>query len=243
MGAERVTYLVLYIFLAILIILVDVLLNKLWLTHSCYRYKTEIANLIRVGFTIVMSLVFNLPLGFSGINSGWQTWLPFFLGIGLFAISYFSLQIAYKEGVTHEYIPLNNLLDGSLGEKVLLLGLFVPLGEELFYRGLIQNLFVKAIGALGAILLTILVFVGIHYGNVISGFETKEQFFSMLLGRLLLTSVLGWLYLESQSIWLPIFIHALQDLGTYLIVYGKEKRLGSSKPPNLLGEKDSRTDI
>lgn len=227
-------YLVLYIFLAIFILLADVLLNKLWLTHSSYRYKTQIANLIRVGFTIIMSLVLHLPLGFSGLNSGWRTWVPFFLGIGLFAISYFSLQIAYKEGVTHEYIPLNNLLDGSFWERILLLGFFVPLGEELFYRGLIQNLFVKAIGDLGAILLTILVFVGIHYGNVISGFETKEQFFSMLVGRLLLTSVLGWLYLESQSIWLPIFIHTLQDLGTYLIVYRKEKRLGSSKPPNTL---------
>ncbi len=229
-----------YTILAFIVLALDILISKFWLKKSQLSYKTFIANMLRIVMAFMFAFLFDLPLGLSGIQGGW---LPFLIGIVLFFITCLSLRAAHSEKVIDDYLPVNNLLKSSFWEAVLLLGIFVPLGEEMLFRGIVQNLFAKAVGGLGAIALTILVFVGIHYGNVISGFETKQQFLKMLLGRLLITTVLCWLYYESKSIWLPIIIHALQDLGTYLVVFQLNKRSGSPKLPDNLREKNPRADI
>ncbi len=229
-----------YILLACIVLAFDILINNFWLKKSQLRYKTFFANILRVLMALLLALFLDLPLGLRGIEGGW---LPFLAGLVLFLISYLSLKAAHSEKVVDDYLPVNNLLKGSFWETVFLLGIFVPVGEEMLFRGIVQNLFARAVGGVSAIALTLLVFVGIHYGNVISGFETRQQFFRMLLGRLLITAVLCWLYYESKSIWLPIIIHALQDLGTYLAIYKLNKKSGSEMLPDKLGEKNPRADI
>lgn len=230
----------LYFILAIFALIADVFINKFWLSKSRFKYKTHIANIIRIIATLTFAYLFKLPLGLRGIEGGL---LAFILGIIIFIMSYFSIKAAFSEDIAHEYIPLDNLLVGSFWQMFFLLGFFVPIGEEMFFRGLVQNLFAKAVGEIWAIVFSILAFVGIHYNNVLSGFETKEQFKKMFPGRLLITAILCWLYYESKSIWLPVFIHALQDLGTYLIVYRYNKKTGSHRLPESFGEENSRTDI
>lgn len=200
------------------------------------------ANIIRVAVSFLLAFLLQLPLGLTGIQFT-RAWLPLLIGVILFVASYFSIKAAYSENVVAEYLPVNRLLGGSFWEMVILLGVFVPFGEELFFRGLVQNLFTQAVGIWPGVLLSVLVFVAVHYGNVVSGFETKDQFRRMLLGRVLVTTVLCWLYLDSQSIWLPIFLHALQDLGTYLILYRHNKNSGSQRLPESFVEEYSRTDV
>jgi len=111
------------------------------------------------------------------------------------------------------------------------------------FRGVVQNLLTRGLGTVVGSTLSVIVFTGVHYGNVKSGFETKEQFMRMLPGRVLITAILTWLYAASGSIWLVVFIHALQDLGTFLLAHYYTKKLGSQKLPSTFTCEESGTDI
>lgn len=79
--------------------------------------------------------------------------------------------------------------------SILLIGIIVPIFEEILFRGLIFNELKKGVNIYFAVILQALVF-GAYHGNLIQGI------FTSILGV-----VLGITYIYTESIWVPIFIH------------------------------------
>lgn len=89
---------------------------------------------------------------------------------------------------------------GSLIMSVLIIGLLTGLGEELFFRGALQNIFrTRPMNPHSAIWITAIIFSTLHF-----------QFYGFI-PRVLLGAFFGYLILWSGSIWLPIFAHALNN--------------------------------
>lgn len=99
---------------------------------------------------------------------------------------------------------------GSLVISIFIVGLLTGLGEELFFRGGLQNILcTKPSNPHKAIWITAIIFSAMHF-----------QFYGFI-PRVLLGAFFGYLAYWSGSIWLPIFAHALNNslvvISTWLI--------------------------
>lgn len=84
--------------------------------------------------------------------------------------------------------------------SILIVGILTGLGEELFFRGALQNiLHTRPMNAHTAIWTTAVIFSALHF-----------QFYGFI-PRILIGAFFGYLILWSGSIWLPIFAHALNN--------------------------------
>ena len=84
--------------------------------------------------------------------------------------------------------------------NLLMIGVIAAVGEELIFRGLLQNLFYGMVKNMHlAILLTALLFSAFHF-----------QFFSFL-PRFFLGLLLGYLMFYGRSIWYPILAHFVNN--------------------------------
>jgi uncharacterized protein len=107
----------------------------------------------------------------------------------------------------------------SSGVSDLVLNLFVialvpAFVEEVFFRGLLQNLMIRWLKKIHvSIILTALLFSAIHL-----------QFLGFL-PRALIGMILGYAYFWSKSIWLPIIIHFLNNASAVFLVYLSENKL------------------
>jgi membrane protease YdiL (CAAX protease family) len=89
---------------------------------------------------------------------------------------------------------------GGLLVNLLMIGVIASVGEELIFRGLLQNLLTKMIkNSHLAILITALLFSAFHF-----------QFFSFL-PRFILGLLLGYLMYYGKSIWYPILAHFVNN--------------------------------
>ena len=89
---------------------------------------------------------------------------------------------------------------GGLLMNMLMIGVIAAVGEELIFRGLLQNLISDLIKNIHlAILVTALLFSAFHF-----------QFFSFL-PRFFLGVILGYLMYYGQSIWYPILAHFVNN--------------------------------
>lgn len=89
---------------------------------------------------------------------------------------------------------------GSLILSILIIGILTGLGEELFFRGALQNIFhTRPMNPHLAIWITAIIFSALHF-----------QFYGFI-PRILIGAFFGYLVLWSGSIWLPIFAHALNN--------------------------------
>lgn len=89
---------------------------------------------------------------------------------------------------------------GGVIAGVAIIGVLTGFSEEIFFRGALQGIFVKAkIGAAVSIWGAAFIFSAIHF-----------QFFGFL-PRLLMGAFFGYLFLWSRSLWLPAFAHALNN--------------------------------
>ena len=198
----------LYVIIALAIVAADILVSKVWLEKANFKSKTFAANLLRAVVSLTLAFLLKLPFGFVGASGGL---IPFILAVILFVISGFSLRTAFLENVVEGYLPLRRILRNPFWPTVLLFGLVVPVGEEFLFRGVVQNLLTRGLGTVVGSTLSVIVFTGVHYGNVKSGFETKEQFMRMLPGRVLITAInLAYAALKALA---GSLIHALPDLG------------------------------
>ena len=78
--------------------------------------------------------------------------------------------------------------------------LLVPVWEEFFFRGFVHNALRNRLGVWGAILLSSLLFGAFHIIPL------------QALGAFLLALPLAWAYEKSGSLWLVIYMHALNNL-------------------------------
>lgn len=100
--------------------------------------------------------------------------------------------------------------------------LISPTLEEVLFRGLIQNEFQRRISSWSAILLTSILFVGIHLPHWLwrSGFS-----FPLVVncfGVFLFSLLAGWIFVRGETLWIPILAHiANNTLASLLVLKGK----------------------
>ncbi|MBN2638322.1 MAG: CPBP family intramembrane metalloprotease [Bacteroidales bacterium] len=108
---------------------------------------------------------------------------------------------------------ITNLLLRVSTTKALLLNLFVialmpALGEELMFRGVLQQLFLSwTRNKHVAVFLTAFIFSAIHM-----------QFFGFL-PRFVLGLLLGYLFVYTNSLWVPMLVHFVNNASSVIIFY------------------------
>lgn len=99
----------------------------------------------------------------------------------------------------------------QLAFNLLVMALMPALGEELFCRGALMNIFGLKVKNTTAVWLVAIIFSLIHF-----------QMFSFI-PRLILGAILGYLLVWSGSLWLPIFFHLLNNaiiVIAYFVTHG-----------------------
>ncbi len=91
--------------------------------------------------------------------------------------------------------------------NVFLISLVPAIGEELFFRGVIQKMFSEKINAVAAIWITAVIFSFFHF-----------QFYGFI-PRVLLGALLGYLYFWSGNLWLPVIAHFLNNAFAVVFYY------------------------
>ena len=114
--------------------------------------------------------------------------------------------------LTEAFLAMNNM--GDLLINLFLIALIPAIGEELLFRGVLQQLFAKWTGKIHlAIFISAFLFSAIHL-----------QFFGFF-PRFVLGIVLGYMFYWSKNLWLPILAHftnnALAIIFTYQFVADK----------------------
>lgn len=106
--------------------------------------------------------------------------------------------------ITKAFLGDQNI--AGLMVNILIIGILPGLGEELFFRGAIQNLFIKASR-------------NTHVGIWISAFifSAIHMQFLGFFPRLFLGALFGYMAAWSGSLWLPIFAHALNNTSAVVI--------------------------
>ena len=113
---------------------------------------------------------------------------------------------------TKKLLSINTV--GALIATVFLVGALTGVGEELTFRGILQNLVTeKSNNQHIAIWVTAVIFSAIHF-----------QFFGFF-PRMLLGAFFGYLLVWSRSIWLPIYAHFLNNSMAVVAAYMLNKNL------------------
>lgn len=115
------------------------------------------------------------------------------------------------KAVTDQLLDNNNIF--SLIITILTVGVLTGLGEELFFRGALQNILGSRRGAKAqdVIWLTAIIFSAVHF-----------QFYGFF-PRLLLGAYFGYLAYWTGSLWIPIIAHALNNSIVVVTAYLLDK--------------------
>jgi membrane protease YdiL (CAAX protease family) len=84
----------------------------------------------------------------------------------------------------------------------LLISLCAGIGEELFFRGVLQTEF--------GLLIASLLFSLLHFGAAVREFPFVAVWYAIIGGYI------GWVYVIEGSIWVPILMHAIYDFAALL---------------------------
>jgi len=115
-----------------------------------------------------------------------------------------------KEDTANETIKIffsNNTL-GNMFSNLFVIAFMAGLSEEIFFRGFIQRLFIEnKINYHVAVWITAILFSAIHL-----------QFFGFV-PRMLLGAVLGYLYVFTNNLWVPIIAHTINNGFAVIMAY------------------------
>lgn len=113
----------------------------------------------------------------------------------------------------------------ELIRNLVFVSLFAGIGEELFFRGILQRLFIRMTrNPWMGIVLTAAIFSGIHF-----------QFYGFF-PRFLLGILLGAIYWYSGSLLTAMLAHFLYDASVIIILYANPQLLNSSEASMIRGE-------
>jgi membrane protease YdiL (CAAX protease family) len=113
----------------------------------------------------------------------------------------------------------------ELVKNLVFIALFAGVGEELFFRGILQRLFIRATRSPWAgIIITAVVFSGIHF-----------QFYGFF-PRFFLGILLGAIYWYSGSLWVAILAHFLYDAAVIVLVYFNPEMLQNTEATLIKGQ-------
>jgi len=109
-------------------------------------------------------------------------------------------------GLTEAFLNVNST--GGLLVNLLMIAVIPAIGEELFFRGLLQRLFSEWFRNVHlAIFFTAFLFAAIHL-----------QFYGFL-PRMLLGVLFGYLFFWTGSLWVPVFAHLLNNGSAVIISF------------------------
>lgn len=143
-------------------------------------------------------------LGLRMPEARWSFALPWAVLFGslLFAFIYETVVEALGiEALEPPPVPAESLGEGATRAlNVVVIGLWGPFAEEVFFRGFLLAAFVARLGAAWAVVASAAVFAIAHLeiGSLIPIFVVGLLF--------------GWLYLRTRSLWPPIMAHMLQNI-------------------------------
>ncbi len=113
---------------------------------------------------------------------------------------------AQADEITTAFLSVKSL--GGLGLNLFIIALMPAIGEELVFRGVVQQHLQawtrnKHVG----VLLTAILFSAVHF-----------EFFGFL-PRFVLGMMLGYLFLYTRNLWVPIFAHFVNNASSIIIFY------------------------
>jgi len=167
---------------------------------------------------ISLTIAISIALLMKGLH--WATFVGklFTFKNGMVEISHINL-ILGNQAQNIPFFILNFLLSHTV---FLIIGSIITLGEELGWRGYLQEKMLRKFGLNQG-----LIFLGIIWGYwhlpiILMGFNFPNHpimgaILLMPLGTIFLGIFMGWLYLRSRSIWVPALAHASANLFSQLI--------------------------
>ena len=172
-----------------------------YLTDFKYHIKQKIDRQSILLIVSIIILINPLIYFFSQINQ--NIVLPeFALGIELWMKE--AEDKAYK--ITQSFLIMNNINDLLI--NLVVIAMIPAIGEELFFRGLIQKNFCRiSSNEHLAVMITAFLFSAIHM-----------QFFTFF-PRFILGIILGYLYFWSKNLWIPILTHFLNNAQVVIFYY------------------------
>ncbi|MFZ4581613.1 MAG: CPBP family intramembrane glutamic endopeptidase [Paludibacter sp.] len=177
-----------------LFVLVPFLMAYLWsespLHYLQLKTKTKFSNYILVAITMIVAIPFINLL--TGLNK--QLSLPDALSPLENWMKATEIQL---ETITLRILNVHTIQD--LIVNLMLVAVLAGLGEELFFRGIIQKILGEKRNAFIAIWVAAFIFSTIHL-----------QFYGFF-PRLLLGAFFGYLLVWSNNLWLPILAHTLNN--------------------------------
>jgi uncharacterized protein len=159
---------------------------------------------------VVVIMLFSSPfIGFlSQINEAIIFALPDYFNS---VVSWMKSAEMDAKKMTFSFLKMESITD--LFFNLFLIAVIPALGEELFFRGVLQKLFIKWTSKPHlSILITAFLFSAIHM-----------QFFGFL-PRFVLGILLGYFYYFSKSIWMPILAHFFNNAMAVIIMYPSIKQ-------------------
>ena len=172
-----------------------------------------VANLLVLGAVLLfMVLADRQPLGALGLDLGGRDALFIAVTVTLTVASAAAF-LAMLHRLRRLEVEPKALPAGSRGRLLTLAAvlLVVALQEEVLYRGYI-TLNLMRYGPTVVLLISTLVFTAIH-------FPTNRASPAQVVGWLLGGFILGWVYLASGSIWVPVWLHFTMDM-TNVVIFG-----------------------
>ena len=113
----------------------------------------------------------------------------------------------------------------ELVKNLVFIALFAGIGEELFFRGILQRMFIRATKSPWAgIVITAIIFSGIHF-----------QFYGFF-PRMFLGVLLGAIYWYSGSLWVAMLAHFLYDAAVIVLIYFNPQMLENAEASLIKGQ-------
>lgn len=96
----------------------------------------------------------------------------------------------------------------------LIVSTFVPLAEEILFRGLLQNWLMRYISPFLAVVVASLIFSAFHLTT-----EQGATNFPIFSSLFILSCFLGYFYKQEKTLLAPVFLHGLFNLTTIIFIY------------------------
>ena len=130
--------------------------------------------------------------------------------------------------ITKKFLEMNSAMD--LFINLIMIGLIPAIGEELVFRGVVQKIFSQWSKN---------VHIGIWSAAFL--FSAMHMQFYGFLPRMMLGGLLGYLYVWSGSLWLPIIGHFVNNAGAVLMSYFFQRGDLKLDPDKIGAENDLLT--
>ena len=173
-----------------------------YLTNFDFRFLSLTRQNIILGIAIMI-----LIAPFVGFVLEWNMKIPFPDWLAWFDMN--------TEVIIEAFLSMNNLWD--LFYTLLVIAIVPAIGEELLFRGYLQQKLVKRLkNSNTAILITAFLFSAIHFD--LQG----------MIPRFMLGLLLGYLFYWSGSLWLPILAHFVNNAQAIILSYPSFKINGGA---------------